>query len=129
MTTKALENAARAAGALMTFLAEPVISDRDRAGVIQAFELTFEAVWKLLEHVAEREGLAAESPRRALIAGYQLGLIDDEALWLEMMSDRNLPSHVDHHQVAARIFAKVSTQYSEALTTAIRLARSALTET
>jgi hypothetical protein len=39
-TTKALENAEAALGALEAFLAEPVRSERDRAGVIQAFEET-----------------------------------------------------------------------------------------
>lgn len=126
MTPRALENAERALGALVMFLAEPVTSDRDRAGVIQAFEFTFEAVWKLLKNVAEREGLTAESPRRALVAGYKLGLIEDEALWLEMMSDRNLTSQVYHHQVAERIFDRVRAPYAAALSTAVRLARATL---
>jgi predicted nucleotidyltransferase len=42
-----------------------------------AFEFTFETVWKLLEHLAESEGLSADSPRRALMAGYKLGVLED----------------------------------------------------
>ena len=120
---KALANAEAAVAALGTFLGVPVISDRDRAGVIQAFEFSFEAVWKLLKAMAEREGLPAESPRRALVAGHSLGFIDDEALWLAMLADRNLTTHTYHHQVAARIFAAVRDRYALALTAAVQACR------
>lgn len=126
MTPKALENADAALTQLVAFLAEPVSSDRDRAGVIQAFEFTFEATWKLLKHVAEEEGLAAESPRRALTSGYKLGLVKDETLWLEMLRDRNLTSHVYHHQIAERIFTAIRARYANALADAVMLARATL---
>ncbi len=119
MTTRALLNAEAAVAKLTAFLREPVLTDRDRAGVIQAFEFTFEATWKLLKHVAEREGLDAESPKRALIAGHRLGHVRDEGLWLEMLQDRNLTSHVDHSELADRIFAAIDTRYAAALTDAV----------
>ncbi|HEY4187242.1 MAG TPA: HI0074 family nucleotidyltransferase substrate-binding subunit [Polyangia bacterium] len=119
MTTKALANAETALATLLAFLAEPVASERDRAGVIQAFEFTFEATWKLIKFVAEREGLPAESPRRALIAGYKLGLLQDETLWLDMLRDRNLTSHVYHHQIAERIFVAIQSRYAHALAEAV----------
>lgn len=43
MTTRVLHNAEAAVAKLTAFLREPVLTDRDRAGVIQAFEFTFEA--------------------------------------------------------------------------------------
>ena len=127
MTHKALENAELALGQLVAFLSEPVTSDRDRAGVVQAFEFTFEATWKLLKHVAEHEGLSAESPRRALTAAHKLGLVRNETLWLEMLQDRNLTSHVYHHQIAARIFAAIRAHYVDALVETVDLARAVLT--
>ena len=120
MTTRALHNAEAAVAKLTAFLREPVLTDRDRAGVIQAFEFTFEATWKLLKHAAEREGLDAESPKRALIAGDKLGHVRDETLWLEMLQDRNLTSHVYHSELADRIFAAINTRYAAALTDAVR---------
>ena len=99
---------------------------RDRAGVIQAFEFTFEATWKLLKHLAESEGLAAESPKRALLAAFKLGIVTDEALWLEMLRDRNLTSHVYHVDLAERIFEAIRDRYAAALEETVRLARSAL---
>ena len=124
--TKALGNAGAAVAALMAFLAAPVLTDRDRAGIIQAFEFTFEAVWKLLKAIAEREGLPAESPRRALVAGHTLGLIDDEALWLAMLADRNLTTHTYHHQIAERIFTAIRDGYARALTAAVEACRASI---
>jgi nucleotidyltransferase substrate binding protein (TIGR01987 family) len=127
MSIKALENARAALAVLTAFLAEPVVSERDRAGVIQAFEFTFEATWKLLRYVADREGLGAESPRRAVVAAYKLGIIEDETLWLDMMSDRNLTSHIYHPEVAERIFVAIATRYAHALSTTVTQVHAALT--
>jgi nucleotidyltransferase substrate binding protein (TIGR01987 family) len=127
MSAKSLANAEAALKQLVQFLAVPAVSDRDRAGVIQAFEFTFEAVWKLLKHLAEAEGLAAESPKRALVAAFKLGIVTDEALWLEMLRDRNLTSHVYHVDLAERIFEAIRDRYAAALEETVRLARGALT--
>ena len=126
MTTRALDNAEAALAKLVAFVREPAPSERYRAGVIQAFEFTFEATWKLLKLVAEREGLDAESPKRALIAGHKLGLVQDEGLWLEMLQDRNLTSHVYHAELADRIFEAISTRYAAALADAVSRAAIAM---
>lgn len=114
-----LENAQAALVQLQSFLGEPVLTDRDRAGVIQAFEFTFEATWKLFKYVAEGEGLEAASPRRAVTSAYQLGYVTNEDLWLQMLRDRNLTSHVYHLEVAASIFEAVERRYAEALAEAV----------
>ncbi len=126
MTAKALHNAEAAVAKLVAFLREPVLTDRDRVGVIHAFEFTFEATWKLLKHVAEREGLDAESPKRALIAGHKLGHVRDEGLWLEMLQDRDLTSHVYHSELADRIYPAINTRYAAALTDAVMRVTTAL---
>lgn len=121
-----LDNAEAALAQLREFVGEPALSDRDRAGVIQAFEFTFEATWKLFRHVAQREGLEAPSPRRAVMVAYRLGLIADEAAWLDMLADRNLTSHVYHSALATRIFEAVRDRYAHALAEGVAQARAAL---
>jgi nucleotidyltransferase substrate binding protein (TIGR01987 family) len=128
MSSKSLANAEAALKQLIQFLEVPAVSDRDRAGVIQAFEFTFEATWKLLKHLAEAEGLAAESPKRALLAAFKMGIVTDDTLWLEMLRDRNLSSHVYHVDLAERIFTAIRDRYAAALVEAIKLARAALAE-
>jgi nucleotidyltransferase substrate binding protein (TIGR01987 family) len=97
-------------------------------GVIQAFEFTFEAVWKLLKRLAEAEGLTAESSKRALIAAYKMGVVKDETLWLDMLRDRNLTSHVYQADLAEKIFAAIRDRYAAALGETVKLARAALGE-
>ncbi len=122
MTHRSLDNAGRAIDQLKAYLAQPVVTDRDRAGVIQAFEFTFECVWRLLKHISEAQGLPAPSPKKALSSAFRLGLIQDEKLWLDMLRDRNLTSHVYNPTVAVTIFEAVSRRYCEALAAAVQAA-------
>jgi nucleotidyltransferase substrate binding protein (TIGR01987 family) len=102
-------NFSRALVRLQEFVAQPVENDRDRAGIIQAFEFTLEQCWKAFQRYATMEGLEAHSPRESLVAAMQLQLIQstDEEHWLQMLHDRNLTSHLYHenlaHQIADRI--------------------------
>ncbi len=68
---------------LEQFLFEPVVSERDRAGVIQAFEFTYEQCWKGFQKAASDQGLDAKSPRQAIQAAFQLGwtLPAEESSW------------------------------------------------
>jgi nucleotidyltransferase substrate binding protein (TIGR01987 family) len=126
MSSRALANAEAALKQLVAFLGVPAVSDRDRAGVIQAFEFTFEATWKLMKHLADAEGIVAESPKRALIAAHKMGIVKDEALWMDMLRDRNLSSHVYHVDLAERIFVAVRDRYAVALAESVGIARSTL---
>ena len=56
-----------ALASLEEFLAEPIRTNRDRAGIIQAFEFTYELAWKTLQKLAQDEGLHAASPRQAVL--------------------------------------------------------------
>jgi nucleotidyltransferase substrate binding protein (TIGR01987 family) len=63
------------------------------AGLSKAFEITFEYSWKYLKRAAESAGLEVYSPRDAIKAGAQLGLIDDLELWNSFINTRNLSVH------------------------------------
>jgi len=124
MSTRPLDNARAALQQLQAFLATPAVSDGDRAGVIQAFGFTFEATWKLFKAIGEADGLNAESPRRALTAAHRLGIVEDEATWLEMLQHRNLTSHVYHAALAIEIFVAIRDRYAAALAAAVERAAS-----
>ncbi len=109
----AVENFGKALSKLQEFAAMPILNDRDRAGIIQAFEFTFEQCWKAFQQIAAAQGLTAASPRQSLQAAAQLRLIDtaDEATWLEMLHDRNMTSHLYREELAIEIAGRVVARY------------------
>lgn len=79
-----------------------------RMGIIGQFNLCFELAWKLLQVVLRLYGVSAAesgSPRAIIKLGFQVGFLDDEAVWLEMLRQRNTATHVCDG-AAARAFAR-----------------------
>lgn len=64
-----------------------------KAAFVKAFEYNYELAWKTMKAYAERKGLVAPSPRDAMRSALQLGLIEDESLWLSVQKDRNTTAH------------------------------------
>jgi len=71
---------------------------------IQVFEYCFETYWKFLKKVCLSLGVATNSPRSTLQQAYEMQLIDQETLWLEIMDSRNLTSHVYREPMARMIY-------------------------
>lgn len=108
-----LLNVRNALKELSTYLAEPVKTSRDRAGVIQAFEFSYETIWKLLQKMAESDGLSVNSPREAFSFAFQKGLVSNQTIWLAMIKHRNLTSHVYREDVAEDVFQAIATSYAK----------------
>jgi nucleotidyltransferase substrate binding protein (TIGR01987 family) len=113
-----LQNFSSALSQLTTYLSTPVIDDRDRAGVIQAFEFCYELAWKTLKKLAETKGLEAPTPIDAFQAGFQMQLITEaeHSVWLEMKQSRNLTSHTYKQELALTVFDEIQSKYHKALT-------------
>jgi nucleotidyltransferase substrate binding protein (TIGR01987 family) len=107
------ENFDKALAKLREFVAMPIENDRDRAGVIQAFEFTFEQCWKAFQRILVAEGYEAHSPRESLEGAIQLQLLQsiDEEIWLQMLRDRNLTSHLYHEKLANEISDRIVKDY------------------
>lgn len=78
-----------------------------RDAVIQRFEFTYELLWKTLKRIASLEKIEAFSPKTAFTAGFQLGLIADEQLFVDIIEARNKTSHVYSQKAAEEIYAFV----------------------
>ena len=98
---------------LRKYLAIPIQNDRDRAGVIQAFEFTFEQCWKSIQKIAGTSGVAVGSPKAAFTYALENAWIDpsDEGFWLEMIKDRNLTSHTYQEDLAKEVFGRIRDRY------------------
>jgi len=89
----------------------------DRDGVIQRFEFTFELAWKSLRLFLSDQGILVNSPKQALKAAFKYGLITDEKLFLDMLEDRNLTSHLYSEEETKEVFKRIKKSYSSALIT------------
>ena len=85
--------------------------------LIKRFEFTFELCWKTLREFMTEQGYRLElpSPKGVFALAYQEGILDDEALWLDMLESRNLTSHDYGREIAAEIADKISNRYAKAL--------------
>jgi nucleotidyltransferase substrate binding protein (TIGR01987 family) len=92
-------------------LAQPK-TEWTRDAAIQRFEFTFELAWKSVAIAARREGVEVASPRRAWQAAYQLGWVDDDRIWLDMLEDRNRASHSYREATAEKILARLGAYVS-----------------
>ena len=83
-------------------------TDIVRDAAIQRFEFSFELFWKALKVRAESDGLRVASPREALRAAFQMGLLEDDDTVFQMLEDRNRTSHLYNADMAEDVFARLS---------------------
>jgi len=84
--------------------------DKDRLAIdatIQRFEFTFELFWKALKKSLQKEGIEAASPKACLKGAFQMGWIEDEQFWLEMLENRNLTSHTYKEDTADLVYSHI----------------------
>jgi nucleotidyltransferase substrate binding protein (TIGR01987 family) len=87
-------------------------SDLEIEGMIQRFEYTFELAWKTLKDYLEEKGYAdLVGSRDSIRLAFANGIIDEGETWMEMISDRNLSSHLYEQQIAQRIATDIRERY------------------
>lgn len=98
---------------LNVFLSTPIVDNRDRAGIIQAFEFTFEQSWKAIQKIAFTQGVEIASPKSAFTYALQNDWIPaaDEQKWLQLLKDRNLTTHTYQELLAKEVFARIQNDY------------------
>jgi len=89
-------------------LAEPPTNILHVDGTIQRFEFVFELFWKTLKHCLQDElGVFASNPRDVLRRAFEQRWIDGEAVWMQMLKDRNETSHIYDEEAALRIYGRI----------------------
>ena len=82
-------------------------------GTIQRFEFALELFWKTLKRLLAEEGVETSTPKDTLRKAFQAGWLTDEAAWLQMLSDRNMTSHIYDEETAKRIYGNIRRNYPE----------------
>lgn len=67
----------------------------------------------MLKRLLLSEGIEAKTPRETLKEAYQVGWLQNEQAWLQMLKDRNETSHAYDEEMARRILQNIVGYYPE----------------
>lgn len=99
-------------------LKEGINSVRDelgKDGVIQRFEFTVELLWKTLKIFLRDKGIEARTPKDSLKEAFKIGWITDENVYLNMLTDRNMSSHIYDRSTSEEIYLRIKDDYIKAI--------------
>lgn len=85
----------------VALLREPIVRDvttlsnLEKEGTIQRFEITVELAWKTLKDYLEYEGQVMEpiTPRHVIKDAFAARILRDGQVWMDMLDHRNILSH------------------------------------
>ena len=89
------------------------LSQLEKEGAIQRFEVAFELVWKTLKDYLEENGIVVNpvTPRNVIKEAFAAKLLDDAQVWIDMMLHRNLLSHTYDNTVFEAVLRAVIERY------------------
>ncbi len=93
------------------------LSQLEKEGTIQRFEIAFELAWKTMKDYLEENGLVVNpaTPRNIIKEAFAAKLLDDGQVWIDMMLHRNLLSHTYDIRVFEEVLQAVEQRYLPAL--------------
>lgn len=91
---------------------DQVLDEIVREGLIQRFEYTHELAWNVMKDYAAYQGNAqVGGSRDATREAFQLKLVSDGKVWMDMIGSRNKTSHTYNEGAAEEIFTKIMEAY------------------
>lgn len=81
--------------------------------MIHRFELAFDLSWKAAKEYLVEEGFldVMHSPKQILRTAYECRMIDDEAVWLDMLDARSKTSYINDDIIANTIAKNIISSY------------------
>lgn len=67
-----------------------IITERDEAGAIKAFEFSYELSWKMMKRVLAANGIDTTTPKDVFRAAASAKIIDNPEDWFDFQEMRNL---------------------------------------
>lgn len=111
--TKLVTALKRLEEAIQDYNANPTSTIRD--GVIQRFEFCTELAWKATrEYLIDQGYTEINSPKSVMKQAFSDRLISDDAVWLKLLNDRNLTSHLYDEETSIQIFENINSEYIHA---------------
>jgi len=88
----------------------------EKQGLIQSFEFTHELAWKVLKDYLEYQGTTnIRGSRDAVKESYKIDLINEGAVWIEMIETRNITSHTYDKETAEKTVVSIVEKYYKEL--------------
>jgi nucleotidyltransferase substrate binding protein (TIGR01987 family) len=86
-----------------------------RDGVIQRFEFTTELAWKATrEYLLDQGFVEVNSPKSVMKEAFSYGLIKNDEIWVQILNDRNLTSHIYKEDISIEICNRIiATHFNE----------------
>ncbi len=92
----------------MGFVLDEIIKE----GLIQRFEYTHELAWNVMRDYAQYQGNTnVGGSRDATREAFQLQLVSDGEIWMDMIGSRNKTSHTYNEETADEIYSKILNDY------------------
>lgn len=89
-----------------------VLDEIIKEGLIQRFEYTHELAWNVMKDYANFQGNSTiGGSRDATREAFQLQLISDGKIWMDMIGSRNKTSHTYDQTTANEIYSKIINDY------------------
>ena len=116
---KKFRNLQSALNKLKQFQEEYSGREIEQAGVIQAFEFTYEVFWQFFKVCASESGQTQIlGPRDAFKFAFSSGFIESDSEWLSMIPQRNDTVHSYNDEVSERVFNNVNLKFVQAFSKA-----------
>ena len=97
---------------LKQFINEDNGSELARAGILHAFEFTFELWWKYLQRYLDSLYILEEhGPSSVIKIAFQNGILKDGQIYMDMLRDRNLISHTYKENMAEEIYLRIKNNH------------------
>jgi nucleotidyltransferase substrate binding protein (TIGR01987 family) len=97
---------------LKKFIDKGDLSELEMQGLVKAFEYTYELAWTTMKDFLEYRGQSdIYGSRDAFRKAFQLGLVEDGNLWMDMLQSRNKTTHTYNEETAREICQAVTEDY------------------
>lgn len=106
-----LQNLNRAYDCLARSCATPPEDERQQAGILHFFQMTFELCWKTLKDKLADEGIDVASPKETIKRAFAVGLIADAEPWLDALMTRNIFTHAYNEEMSRLALNRVLEVY------------------
>ena len=97
---------------LKLFIKKQPLNDLEQQGLIQSFEYNHELAWKVLADFIKHKGNnEIYGSRDATREAFNLGLIENGEIWMDMIQSRNMTSHTYNEDITKKIVLDIKGKY------------------